>query len=179
MKSWILLCRLSLQYQIHVLCGFVSGVGRAPTFRQVREHQDLTMRRAHVDTGWLRETVAPEGVGIHMHGQPSSSQAKTVDVSENRGESHVAVGRPDVPDSVVGPGLSEGSEANRGQPEVPMHLAALQVMRQAVMPVWKLGQAGRYEPRSQDSRCSRGRFLLLLRLPSYHLPVLSVRRLRE
>ena len=73
---------------------------------------------------WLRETVAPEGVGIHMHGQPSSSQTETVDVSENRGESHVAVGRPDVPDSVVGPGLSENSEASRGQPEVPMHLAA-------------------------------------------------------
>ena len=39
-----------------------------------------------------------------MHGQPASSQAETVDVSENRGESHVAVGRSDVPDGVVGSG---------------------------------------------------------------------------
>ena len=32
---------------------------------------------------WLRETIAPEAVGIRMHGQPSPSQAEAdVDVSE-------------------------------------------------------------------------------------------------
>ena len=53
-----------------------------------------------------------------MPGQPSSPQAEAdVDVSENLGECHVAVGRADVPDR-------EGFEASRGQHEVPRPVAA-------------------------------------------------------
>ena len=61
------------------------------------------------------------------------------------------IGRADVPDRVVGPGLSESFEASRGQPDAPMPVAASSDP-EAVTPIWKLGQAGRYELRSQDSR---------------------------
>ena len=77
-KSWILLCRLSLQYQVHLQRGFVSmvllrRVGRAPTFRALGEHQILTMWHAHVDTGsgsekpWLRKVLGSVCLASHRH----------------------------------------------------------------------------------------------------------------